>query len=88
MLGTVSPTAVRWLTGRAVDSGVNAGIVLALSTLASFAGCIVTAFYLVLVSMRWTFVISGLALMLLAGVVLLWIRPDAAIVPTDNPMKE
>ena len=69
-LGTVTPAAVRWLTTEAGDSGINAGLVLALSTAAGFAGCIVTAFYLVLVSLRLTMIISGIILIVL-GVVLL-----------------
>ena len=72
ILGTVSPTAVRLLTGRAERAGIHAGVILALSTLASFAGCVVTAFYLVLLSTRWTITVSGgllaaLGLLVLAG---------------------
>ncbi len=71
LLGTVSPTAVRWLTTRASDSGLNAGLVLAFSTLASFAGCVVTAFYLVLLSMRNTIFVSGVVLAAMGGMILL-----------------
>ncbi len=71
LLGTVSPTAVRWLTTQASDSGLNTGLVLAFSTVASFAGCVVTAFYLVLLSMRYTIWASGVALMALGGAILL-----------------
>jgi len=71
LLGTVSPTAVYWLTKRASDSGFNAGMVLAFSTVASFAGCVVTAFYLVLVSVRYTIYTSGVVLMALGGIILL-----------------
>jgi MFS family permease len=71
LLGTVSPTAVRWLTRRASDSGLNAGLVLALSTVASFAGCVVTAFWLVLVSIRLTICVSGAILLVLGGTILL-----------------
>jgi hypothetical protein len=71
LLGTVSPTAVRWLTRRASDSGLNTGLVLALSTVASFAGCVVTAFYLVLLSMRLTICASGAILLVLGGTILL-----------------
>ncbi len=71
LLGTVSPTAVRWLTRRASDSGLNAGLVLAFSTVASFAGCVVTAFYLVLLSMRLTICASGVALVALGVTILL-----------------
>ncbi len=68
-LGTVSPTVVRWLTQRPEEAGVSAGLVMALSTIASFAGCVVTAFYLVLYSMRLVLSISGLILALLGMVV-------------------
>ncbi len=71
LLGTVSPTAVRWLTTQADDSGLNAGLVLAFSTMASFAACVVTAFYLVLLSMRHTICASGIALVALGGTILL-----------------
>ena len=71
LLGTVSPTAVRWLTIRASDSGLNAGLVLAFSTVASFVGCVVTAFYLVLLSMRHTICASGIVLVVLGGTILL-----------------
>jgi MFS family permease len=71
LLGTVTPTAVRWLTSQVSDSGLNAGVVLAFSTVASFAGCVVTAFYLVLVSMRQTLRVSGIVLMVLGLVILL-----------------
>ena len=71
LLGTVSPTAVRWLTSRASDSGLNTGLVLAFSTVASFAGCVVTAFYLVLLSMRLTICASGVALIALGVTILL-----------------
>jgi MFS family permease len=59
LLGTVSPAVMHWLTTQASKSGFNAGLVLATSTIASFAGCIVTAFYLVLYSLRATLCISG-----------------------------
>jgi len=71
LLGTVSPTAVRWLTIQASDSGLNAGLVLAFSTVASFAGCVVTAFYLVLFSVQRTICASGVALIALGGTILL-----------------
>jgi len=71
MLGTVSPTAVRWLTREARDSGLNTGLVFAFSTVASFAGCIVTAFYLVRLSLRRTMWISGAVLLALAAAILL-----------------
>ena len=71
LLGTVSPIAARWLTARASDSGFNTGLVLALSTVASFVGCIVTAFYLVLVSLRHTLLLSGAILAVLGGIILL-----------------
>lgn len=71
ILGTVSPIAVRWLTIQASDSGLNAGLVLAFSTVASFAGCVVTAFYLVLLSVQRTICVSGVALVALGGMILL-----------------
>jgi MFS family permease len=71
LLGTVSPTAVRWLTTQASDSGLNAGLVLAFSTVASFAGCVATAFYLVRLSMWCTICVSGVALMALGVTILL-----------------
>jgi hypothetical protein len=71
LLGTATPTTVRWLTKQASDSGLNAGVVLAFSTAASFAGCVVTAFYLVLVSMRHTLLVSGTVLVVMGAVILL-----------------
>lgn len=74
LLGTVCPTAARWLTPRAEQSGSSAGLVLAVSTASSFAGCIVTAFYLVRFSLRRTVWASGTALLILGGLVLLhWV---------------
>jgi MFS family permease len=71
LLGTVSPTAARWLTRQAGQSGRSAGLVLAFSTAASFAGCVVTAFYLVLLSVRRTILVSGVVLIALGGMVVL-----------------
>ena len=84
LLGTVSPTAVRWLTRRASDSGLNTGLVLALSTVASFAGCVVTAFYLVLFSMRLTICASGAILLALGGTILL----QAAAAGSKSPSSD
>jgi len=84
LLGTVSPTAVRWLTRRASDSGLNAGLVLALSTVASFAGCVVTAFYLVLLSVRRTICASGVVLVALGVTILL----QAAVQGRRRPSTE
>lgn len=70
LLGTVSPTAVRWLTSEADESGMKAGLVYAFSTAASFAGCVVTAFYLVLLSTRLTNRLSGFFLVALGVVIL------------------
>ena len=70
LLGTVSPVVVRWLTRGAGDSGFKAGVVLAVSTAASFLGCVVTAFYIVLLSVSWTFRVSG-GVLLLVGLVML-----------------
>ncbi len=67
LLGTVSPTAVRWLTTSASDAGFKAGLVLAVSTVASFAGCVTTAFFLVTLSLRMTIRVSG-AILVVVGV--------------------
>ena len=71
LLGTVSPTAVRWLTREARESGLKAGVVLAVSTAASFAGCVVTAFFLVALSLRRTLQVSGLSVMVLGAAIAL-----------------
>ncbi|MFH0965058.1 MAG: fused MFS/spermidine synthase [Planctomycetota bacterium] len=63
LLGTVSPTAVRWLTREAENAGAKAGMVLGFSTIASFAGTIATAFYLVRLSVARTIVVSGVIAM-------------------------
>ncbi len=70
LLGTVSPTVVRWLTRRASNAGLNTGLVLALSTVASFAGSVVTAFYLILLSVRHTLGVSGIVLLALGAAIL------------------
>ncbi len=84
LLGTVSPTAVRWLTRRASDSGLNAGLVLAFSTVASFAGCVVTAFYLVLLSVRRTIFTSGAVLVALGVTILLQAAVQSRRSPSAN----
>jgi MFS family permease len=78
MLALVSPTAVRWLTDDAKQSGLVTGMVLAFSTVASFAGCIVTAFYLVEFSIAKTLLYSGIILILI-GVILItrWVAANA-----------
>ena len=86
LLGTVSPTAVRWLTRQASDSGLNAGLVLALSTVASFAGCVVTAFYLVLLSVRRTIFTSGAVLVALGVTILLQAAVQSRRSPSANDM--
>ncbi len=63
LLGTISPVVVHWLTTRTGQSGFSTGLVLATSTLASFSGCVVTAFYLVQGSLKLTLQISGGILM-------------------------
>jgi MFS family permease len=73
LLGMVSPTAVGWLTTRAERSGLNAGLVLAASTVASFVGTIVTAFYLLRLSVQRTVTVSGGVLVALgAALVVRW----------------
>lgn len=71
LLGTVSPTIMHWLGSQLREAGFNAGMVLAASTVASFAGCVITAFYLVLLSMRQTLLVSGLIVCVLGIAVLL-----------------
>ncbi|MBN2704158.1 MAG: fused MFS/spermidine synthase [Pontiellaceae bacterium] len=70
LLGTISPVVVHWLTTRTGQSGFSAGLVLATSTMASFAGCLVTAFYLVELSLRDTLYVSG-GIMVVLGCVAL-----------------
>jgi hypothetical protein len=68
VLGTVSPIVVRQLTSRAERAGTNAGLVLAASTVAGFAGCVTTAFYLIRFSVKRTVGVSGAVLVLLGSV--------------------
>ncbi len=68
VLGTVSPIVVRQLTRRAERAGTNAGLVLAVSTLAGFAGCVTTAFYLIRFSVKRTVGVSGAVLVLVGAV--------------------
>ena len=72
LLATVSPMVVRWLTRRPEDAGFNTGLVLTASTIASFGGCVVTAFYLVTLSVRATICTSGAVIIALGGFVLLY----------------
>lgn len=72
LLSTVSPNAVRWLTNRAEESGRKAGMVFCLSTVASFAGCVATAFYLVLLSVRKTLWVTG-GLVIILGAVIIFV---------------
>ncbi len=81
MLGMVSPTAVGWLTTSAERSGPNAGLVMSTSTVASFSGTIVTAFYLLRLSVGRTLRVSGLVLIVLGAVLALrwaWAAPGRA----------
>ncbi|NLW83436.1 MAG: fused MFS/spermidine synthase [Phycisphaerae bacterium] len=71
LLGTVSPTVMHWLAVQTGNSGFSGGVVLATSTISSFAGCLVAAFYLVLYSLRATLFISGIILVVLGLIVLL-----------------
>jgi len=71
LLGTVSPTVVHWLTTRTGNSGFSAGLVLATSTMASFSGCVVAAFYLALYSLSTTLRVSGIILFVLGSIVLI-----------------
>jgi hypothetical protein len=71
LLGTVSPTVIHLLGQGSCRTGLHAGVILAASTIASFAGCVVTAFYLVLVSLRQTLVFSGVILLFLSVSILI-----------------
>lgn len=71
LLGTVSPTVMHWLAIQTGNSGFSAGLVLATSTMASFAGCLAASFYLVLYSLKATLYISGIIIGALGAVVLL-----------------
>ena len=71
LLATVSPTAVSWLTVQAEQAGRNTGLVFAVSTVASFAGCVTTAFYLVRFSVRRTIWASGAVLLIVGGLLLM-----------------
>ena len=80
LLSFVSPTAVRWLTKEARQSGMITGVVFAFSTIASFLGCIITAFYIIEYSISRTLKVSG-GILVLTGVILIvrwsvaaWIR--------------
>jgi len=88
LLGTVSPTAVRWLTRQASQSGRSAGLVLAVSTVASFAGCVVTAFCLVLLSVRRTIAVSGVVLLAVGGAVLIHVWLSARRRRSAGPSEE
>ncbi len=72
LLATVSPTVVRWLTRRPEDAGFNTGLVLTASTIASFGGCVVTAFYLVTLSVRATICTSGAVIIALGVFVIVY----------------
>ncbi len=72
LLATVSPNVVRCLTRRTEDAGFNTGLVLTAGTIASFGGCVVTAFYLVLLSVRATICTSGAVLITMGVFVLVY----------------
>lgn len=71
LLGTVAPIVVRHLTREAVRSGISTGLVFCLSTVASFAGCVITAFYLISYDLTRVLQISAGFLFLLS-LLLLW----------------
>lgn len=66
LLGTIAPLTVRRLTHKAERSGISAGLVFCLSTIASFVGCIITAFYLISYNLVHVFQISAAFLFLLS----------------------
>lgn len=82
LLGTVSPLVVHWLSEGSGRTGFWAGTAMAISTVASFAGCIVTAFYLVLYSLKTTLVATGIGLMVLGismALIGIWVRRETAV---------
>jgi hypothetical protein len=84
LLATASPAAVRWLTSRAQDAGLNTGLILAFSTAASFAGCLVTAFYFVRLSICRTITISGCLLIAFGLAVLLYYLLRSPKIPKNS----
>ncbi|NLH15903.1 MAG: fused MFS/spermidine synthase [Phycisphaerae bacterium] len=87
LLGTVSPLVVHWLSEGSGRTGYWAGTAMAISTVASFAGCIVTAFYLVLYSLKTTLVATGLALVVLGALMLLigiWVQRESVVRGSTN----
>ncbi len=92
LLGTVSPIIVHRLVIRRGRPGYYAGLVLSMSTAASFAGCVVTAFYLVLYSLRLTLHTSGVILGVLGAAVCVYevfaaVRSASLVTkePADEP---
>jgi len=71
LLGTASPIVVRYLTRRPGQSGISAGLVFCLSTIASFLGCIVTAFFLIACNLSLVLRVSA-GFLLLLSFVLFW----------------
>ena len=70
LLGTIAPMVVRRLTNQADQSGISTGLVFCLSTTASFAGCVITAFYLISLNLVTVFTTSALFLFLISLAVL------------------
>lgn len=68
LLGTASPIVVRYLTHTPGQSGISTGLVFCLATIASFFGCIVTAFFLIAYNLTLVLQVSaGLLLLLSLG---------------------
>jgi len=68
LLGMVSPYAVRLVTRKLAAVGASAGTLYAISTLGSFLGCLLTAFYFILwMGIQHILFLSAGALVLIAG---------------------
>ena len=65
LLATITPMVICRLTKEADQSGTSSGIVFCISTIASFAGCIITAFYLISFNLATVFKISGTLLFII-----------------------
>jgi len=82
LLGTVAPIIVRHLTQEAVRSGISTGLVFSLSTVASFVGCVFTAFYLISYDLTRVLQISAGFLFLLS---LLLFLSELLLVRSTSP---
>jgi len=65
LLATIAPMVICRLTEEADQSGTSSGLVFCISTVASFAGCIITAFYLISFNLTVVFKISAVLLFII-----------------------